>query len=503
VWVVPLDPAELGQVRLELASGDAQLAGAPLGLTGLTLDAAMGASVAQVTASVSGERLGRADLRADLRAAPGRALLARSSALEATLGGEVRSIHGLGGLLGISARVEGRGSFQLAASGTVAKPLFRGDLAADELRFDWPSAGIAFRDGTLRARFVPDALRVETLSFAAAKGELRASGELPLDGRPAQFTWRADRLRVLDRPDRSLQVTGAGEASLTAGRLGLRGALRADRGYIEVPRITQSRLGDDVIVLGRERAATSSREGARLDLDLELDAGEKLRVVGAGLDTMLEGKLRVKTLPNGELVAYGEIDAANGTYRAFGQKLEIERGTLIFNGAIDDPALDVLALRKNLAVEAGVALTGTLKQPLAQLTSSPPVPDSEKLSWLVIGHGVSDASAADTALLSAAAATIFSGDGAVPIGQRIAHGVGLDEISLRETGERANEEATERAVALGKRLSDKLYVEYEYGLEAASHLVRLYYTLTRAFSVSVETSIDTSSVGVSYRRSWD
>jgi hypothetical protein len=33
--------------------------------------------------------------------------------------------------------------------------------------------------------------------------------------------------------------------------------------------------------------------------------------------------------------------------------------------------------------------------------------------------------------------------------------------------------------------------------------VRLYYTLTRAFSVSVETSIDTSSVGVSYRRSWD
>jgi translocation and assembly module TamB len=256
-------------------------------------------------------------------------------------------------------------------------------------------------------------------------------------------------------------------------------------------------------VLGRERPSAAAGSGARLDLDLELDAGKKLRIVGAGLDTMLRGKLRVKTLPDGTLVAFGEIDASNGTYRAFGQKLEIDRGALIFNGPIDDPALDVLALRKNLAVEAGVALTGTLKTPLATLTSNPPVPDSEKLSWVVLGHGVSDASAADTALLQAAAATLFSGDGAMPISQRIAQGVGLDEISLRNTGERASAEASGRALALGKRLSDKLYLEYEYGLEAASHLVRLHYALTRALGIRIETTGSTSNVGVNYRKSWD
>jgi len=502
VWVVPRDPAQLGQVRLELASGDAQLGGAPLGVRALGIDAALGASVAHVTASVSGERLGEATLRADLRAAPGRALLARTSALDAQLDAEVSSIRALGGLLGISARVEGRASLALRAGGTAGKPALSGDVNGEALRFDWPTAGIALRDGKLTARLTTDTLHVDALSFTASKGAISASGSAPLDGSPATLAWKAEGLRVLDRPDRNLEVSGDGSAKIGLRGVELRGELRADRGYLELPRTLQARLGDDVVVLGRERAPSAAQR-ARLDLDLMLDAGKDLRVVGSGLDTFLRGKLRVKTLADGTLVAFGEIDASRGTYRAFGQKLEIERGALIFNGAIDDPALDALALRKNLPVEAGVELTGTLKSPLARLTSNPPVPDSEKLSWIVLGHGVSDASSADTALLQAAAATIFEGDSAVPISQRIARGVGLDEISLRNTGERAQADASSRAVALGKRLTDKLYLEYEYGLEAASHLVRLHYALSRAFSVRAETTGETSNLGVNYRKSWD
>ena len=42
-----------------------------------------------------------------------------------------------------------------------------------------------------------------------------------------------------------------------------------------------------------------------------------------------------------------------------------------------------------------------------------------------------------------------------------------------------------------------------FGLEAASHLVRLHYALTRALGIRVETTGDTSNVGVNFRRSWD
>ncbi|HEU4430115.1 MAG TPA: translocation/assembly module TamB domain-containing protein, partial [Myxococcota bacterium] len=502
VWVIPRDPAQLGQLRVELAGGDAQLGGAALGLRTLQVDAALGERLARVNALLEGERLGRAELNAELTAAPGRALLARTAALDAKLDADLASLRALGGLLGISARVEGRARLALRATGSVGAPRYEGTIAGDALRFDWPTAGIALRDGELRARLAPDELFVENLSFAASKGTIRAHGSAPLDGSPATLTWEADHLRVLDRPDRNLEVTGKGSASLGARHLALRGELRANRGYLEVPRTQQEKLGDDVVVLGSERREANG-DAPRLELDLALDAGRNLRIVGAGLDTYLRGQLRVQTLPDGKLVAFGEIDARRGTYRAFGQKLEIERGSLIFDGPVDDPALDVLALRKHLPVEAGVELTGTLKTPLARLTSNPPVSDSEKLSWLVLGHGVSDASAADTALLQGAAASLFGGDGAVPIGQRIARGVGLDEISLRSTGDLATTEAAGRAVALGKRLSDKLYLEYEYGFEAASHLVRLHYLLTRALSVRAETSGTTSNVGLNFRKSWD
>ena len=50
-----------------------------------------------------------------------------------------------------------------------------------------------------------------------------------------------------------------------------------------------------------------------------------------------------------------------GYYTAFGQRLTVERGILTFSGPIDNPGVNALAMRKNQAVEAGVAVTGTLR----------------------------------------------------------------------------------------------------------------------------------------------
>ena len=98
----------------------------------------------------------------------------------------------------------------------------------------------------------------------------------------------------------------------------------------------------------------------------------------------------------------------------FGQRLDIDRGQLIFDGPADNPALDVVALRKNIAVEAGVEVTGTVRVPRVRLVSNPPVPDGEKLSWLMTGQGLDRASRADLAALGAASASLL-GKGQKPI----------------------------------------------------------------------------------------
>ena len=52
-----------------------------------------------------------------------------------------------------------------------------------------------------------------------------------------------------------------------------------------------------------------------------------------------------------------------------------------------------------MPVEAGVEVLGTVARPKVRLVSTPDVPDSEKLAWLVLGRGRGDVSAADAATL--------------------------------------------------------------------------------------------------------
>lgn len=62
--------------------------------------------------------------------------------------------------------------------------------------------------------------------------------------------------------------------------------------------------------------------------------------------------------------------------------------------------------------------------------------------------------------------------------------------------------AAGQVVAVGKRLSDRLYVEYGQGITVAANLVRLTFTLMRTLSPSAQASQTTSSFGFTYRRSF-
>jgi translocation and assembly module TamB len=151
-----------------------------------------------------------------------------------------------------------------------------------------------------------------------------------------------------------------------------------------------------------------------------------------------------------------------------------------------------------MAVEAGVQVSGTVRAPRVQVVSQPQVPEGERISWLVLGRPPSDATKADLGMLQVAAGALLSRGDAMPLDRRIARAFGLDEITLRGTGE-----AQDRVVAVGKRLSDKLYISYEQGIgTVASNLVKMDYSLGRRWSLRAETGTS-SGGGVFYRFSWD
>ncbi len=280
---------------------------------------------------------------------------------------------------------------------------------------------------------------------------------------------------VLQRADQWVLVSGT--AGITSGwdHMDLSAKLSADAGFVGVPKSGAPSLGDDVLVRGRQ---PKPPQRMRVNAGIDFDFGHDFIVKAWGIDTYLDGLLRVTLAQGQQPRAMGALSTRDGVFDAYGQKLAIDRGLINFSGPLDNPALNVVAMRKGLPVEAGVEVTGLVKRPRVRLVSDPEVPESEKLSWILLGRP-SDAGSADAGLLISAATAAFGGEGP-GIAQRVANSFGFDDVSVGQgdttslplqsrvasnfNGGSSIAEggtATEQVLTLSKRLSSKARLALE------------------------------------------
>lgn len=520
-WAIAATPRLNGTFAIRRESGDVfgvQTGGASspslafgvetLQLTGTLVDDALDAKLDFRSARV-GSAQGTLSLASVAGASPGH--VARTSPLVFRLDASLQSLTPLQPWLGTTAVVNGTVKIALSGRGTLAEPMLSGTIAGDGLRIDAPPYGIALRDGRVRAHLADGGIDIDEISIAGGDGRFTASGAIASrranpDQPQTRIAWHAENFRATNRPDLRLVVNGEGSLAVVQKRLDLSGNVGIVDGHIEYERAPPGQLGPDVVVAGRPRKPERDDSIADLPLalDVDVDLGNRLTFSGSGLETSLTGRVRVSTSGNGRLIGKGTIAAANGTYFAFGQTLTIDRGRVIFDGPLDNPALDVVALRKNLAVEAGVELTGTAKVPRVRITSNPPVPESEALAWLITGEAPSSGRS-DYAALSAASAALLSSNGK-PLTTQIAQSIGLDDISLRGGGIGAGTvgptTTSGQVIVFGKRLTDKLSVGFEQGLSIATNALRIEYALSSTLTVRAEAGT-VSGVGLVYRRSFD
>jgi translocation and assembly module TamB len=426
----------------------------------------------------------------------------RDSPLQLSAELKIADIRVLAASLPAVLRVGGRAAVSVEGRGTLGEPQLKGSLAADALSVHLPPYGVYLGDGSLRATLEGDALRIDELVVHGGKGSFVASGRVPLlaGAESAKLRWKAEKLQLLSRPDMRLVASGEGSAGLEGGRVQLEGRLRVDNGRLERGLQHLPELSDDIEVVGASPGPVPARHTPiPLDLEVLVELGERFHVRESGFDGLLKGQVHVSSGKEGDLRAFGRIEAAKATYRAYGQSLTVDPGVVIFDGPIGNPALQITAMRRNQQVEAGIRITGTLEQPHVELVSEPPVSESAALSWLVLGRAPAEATGADLGVLQAAASALLGKGGSVPITTRVARAVGLDEISLRGSGELSSQ-----VVAFGKRLSDRLYFTYEQGVgPVAQNLVKLDLSLTDRISLRAQTGNLTSGAGVYYRYSWD
>ncbi|MBL8356460.1 MAG: translocation/assembly module TamB domain-containing protein [Delftia acidovorans] len=433
------------------------------------------------------------------------------------------------------------GSLQAKAeiSGDRQNPQWQGNLSADGLSILSALDGIDLQNGVLRARLQGNRLDLTELRMQGGRGsnarilgysgnlttapreggELTGSGFVRWDppnadgsnsGLSMDLRAQATRLQVLVRADRQVSISGGLQARLEQGQFTLRGDLTTDRATIILPEESAPSLDSDVVVHSAasrkaeqeaarkqqqaDRKAQARAETIKLpDILVKLDLGRDFALQGYGITTRLEGALEVQgpTVAGGPPRITGEIRTVQGRYRAWGQSLDVETGLIRFNGPYANPSLDILALRPNIAVRAGVQVQGTANAPRVRLYSDPEMPDAEKLSWVVMGRDPATGGA-ESALLQQAALSLLSG-GRNNSG-KIASNLGLDEIGFKGPG---GEGSTGAALTLGKRLSSDLYVTYEQSLSGAMGTLYIFYDLSRRLTLRGQTG-ETSALDLIY-----
>lgn len=507
---------ELARIAGDLTLTDSAIEGASvlrLGLSEWHLAVKAEQGVWTLSEKMVGRVLGEVQGEQRLAAAPGSVWPNASSALEGQIALQIGNLRPWGTWSPPGWRLSGQVLAQAKLSGRLGAPNYEGRVTGKHLGASNVLEGVNISEGELAMSLNREDARIETFVMHSTQGQLSATGGASFGAQPqAYLHLLADKFGLLQRVDRQAVVSGALDVEINAQAMQIKGRLALDQGVIDVARSEAPSLGDDVQV-DRPRGQDEDEAEAigtsgnvlpkrKINVDLTLELGSKrtaaLALRGRGINAQLGGQLHLTnstvSSATGAMVnkplLVGVVTVARGDYAAYGQQLNIERGSIVFEGPVNNPRLDIWALRKQSPtlesdVKVGVTITGTAQEPRVRLFSEPEMSDTEKLSWLVLGHGSNGLGRTDVALLQSAASALLAGESG---NGSVFQAVGLDELSVRQDDTTVHQ----TIVTVGKQLSKRWYVGYERSLSATAGTWQLIYQWAQHVTVRAQSGLDNS-----------
>ncbi|MEO8445389.1 MAG: translocation/assembly module TamB domain-containing protein, partial [Gammaproteobacteria bacterium] len=402
--------------------------------------------------------------------------------------------------------VRGRITVDAKLSGKARQPDIAGGLQLEDGSFTVPAAGITVDRISL-------ALLGREDGQVALKGNARSGkGFVALEG---TLAWRDQLLptaeatvkgRVIDvirLPEGLVQVSPDVRVVLRDRQLRVSGTMLVPRAEIRLKKLDEAAVepSDDTVVHGRQVAVVEKSPPLFVLDDLQVRLGENVTFEGFGLKTGLAGGLRLNQSLRADprlVTGAGVVTLTKGQFTAFGTKLGIDRGSLIFSGIVTDPGIDVKASRDitydGRDVTVGVLLSGTLSRIETKVYSEPAMGELDALSYLTTGKPLSAAGAGDRSMVSNAALSLGLNQ-ALPVVQQLGSALNVDEVGL-DTSQTGG-----TAVVVGEQLGKNLMLRYSYGIFDKLGTVKATYKLGRRVSIEA-TSGQEQALDLIYSVTW-
>ena len=393
------------------------------------------------------------------------------------------------GLTSSVRNVTGTLQVDMTVKGQADNPVLHGFADVKGASFEVPATGARYRNGAAHITLAPSAINVENFHLEDSRGnpveltgtagttsELRL-GELGFEVSATQFEVLRNELGtmalngVLTISGRLPDLLLSGDIAIDRGTLDASAMLlRAQRPYAAVTALPDVSGGTAAVAALPVPGLPAIWDHLQLRLRVHVPnnlivRGENMRLSRDSLadvgdiNAVFGGDLSVRKDPHRNMELSGALQTVRGTYAFQGRRFTIERGGFLrFPGGPSlDPLIGILATRTVSGVVIRAALRGSASAPELELTSSPPLEQSDILSLLLFNRPANELGTGQRNELAVQAATLASGFVVSPAFSAMAERFGLDFLQLEPT---ANGTSASFRLSAGREIWRGLFVTY-------------------------------------------
>ena len=386
----------------------------------------------------------------------------------------------------LSGKLNGNGRI----SGGLLAPLVNGNINLVGGEVSGPELPISLEGLNVQALIAGESVQLNGAWRSGKAGQGSLKGQIDWGRALAvDLSLQGAQLPVTVEPYAVLEVAPDLKISLKDDKLAIAGKVQIPRGDITVRELPPStvKVSDDTVIVGSQ--TEEGKPAMAMAMDIDVVVGEdKLNFSGFGLTAKVQGHVHI----GDNLDTRGELWLNDGRYRAYGQKLDVRRARLLFAGPLDQPYLDIEAIRRTDDIIAGIRLSGSAEQPTTQIFSEPAMSQEQALSYLVLGRPLTTTGEDNNMLAQAALGLGLMGSAGVT--SDLAKNLGIQDFELDTQGS-----GTTTAVVASGKITEKLSLRYGVGVFEPASTIALRYLLSKKVYLEVASGV-ASSLDIFYKR---
>ncbi|ADP10259.1 conserved uncharacterized protein YtfN [Erwinia sp. Ejp617] len=328
----------------------------------------------------------------------------------------------------------------LRLGGNLQKPQVFGELGLRNVDVDGSFMPVDLTAANLTMAFNGMSSTLEGL-IQTSQGQIALNGNADwsqLNAWRARIAAKGEKIRITVPPMVRMDVSPDLVFEATPQLFNLEGRVDIPWARITVQEVPTSAVGvsSDEVLLDKDLKPIAPKSASiPINSHLTIHVGDDVRLSAFGLKAKLNGDLKMVQDKRG-VGLNGQINIPSGRFHAYGQDLIVRKGELQFSGPVDQPYLNIEAIRNPEATEddvtAGVRVTGLADEPKVEIFSDPAKSQQEALSYLLRGQGLGASGSESDALTSALVGLGLAQSGQV-VG-KIGETFGVSNLALDTTG---------------------------------------------------------------------